>query len=479
MSGAYANANRAMLERRGAVPTETEPGPNTIVTEDGFEILLSKKCVKQIGNAISRQINRQLTRGEAEELVAFIQALPARSYINIPYQQAQQTIAAGFVNRHKQSIAEEEDVFRNVGLDEITPDRNAMHEYQKKEINLMTTDENPLKLSQHHNARGNAIVDADRVRREHMMGDRSSANNVLQYPGASPLELAVLTSSKETSRAIEAFNRFLNPESIDKILERSRTSWMTYDSVVLPRQVVPLDSRYRIPSYTPLWEYSWYLHTAGVQGSIGNIRMQDTFKELVQMKVSPFWMPITQSNDGYYDKIRMLIKEFTAQSTEFPEYFDNGTIRVHNYHFEFIITKREPGRFYLEPTSSGIFRFRKPFARPETITISFTGPFNQIIPAVDSMEATASNTNPTIFTTVFPNTLATGDLVYIQLFNSPNVPINNLVNRLDGYIVTRLGASTFSIPVDLSSLAGPVTGCQVFFGSKRLIIPIEFVSLEQ
>lgn len=486
---AFTDANKTRLVKTGQELPETGPDPSTILIENGFEILLTKKCIKQIGNNISRVIGRQLTRGEAEELVNFIQLLPARKYVGIRYDNAQNLIAEQFLRRAQQNVREEEDVFTNVGLDRVTSGPDALHEYQKKELNLLTTDENPLKLSAHHDRRGNAIVDADRVRVAHMMGDRSSVYNVKSsgmpcsdaggQSGSRGYEQQILDMCQLTATAMTTFNRFMNAESIENIFARSRNTWTTYESVMLPNQVVPLDSRFRLPTHTPAYQYKWYLHTAGVPGSVGDIHMKDTLKELIQMRVTPFWIPITEEINGYYDKIRMLIEEFSSQSTEFQQFLLDGTIKVKNYHFEFLITRREVGRFYLEPTNNGLFRFRKPFARPESITISFTDPFDTIVPTVDSMTAIVSNTNPAVFTTALPTDLNTGDLIYAQDFDSPSNTLNTLVNRDAGYIATKLGPDTFSIPVDLSSLAAPVLGVNVYFGSKRLIIPIEFTSLEQ
>lgn len=473
---AYTDANDTFLQKRGAL---VEPTPETIITADGFEILLTKKCIKQIGNKISRVVGKQMTRGEAQELIAFIQALPARRYMDITYSQAQDLIVNQFLNRAHQNVREEESVYNIMN---IVPHPGDIHEYQRKELSAMTTDENPLKLSAFHDSRGNAIIDADRVRDIHIMGNRSSANNVkAQQNGGSSATLneKILETQMETAEALRVFNRFMNAESIDEIFKRSRNTWTTYESVMLPHQVIPLDSRFRLPSYTPKYQYKWYLNTTGNQGAIGNIHMKDTFKEIVRMRVQPFWIPVTNVNNGYYTKIRMLINEFSAQSTEAQEFLANGQIRVENFHFEFLITQQTFGRFYLEPTNNGLFTFRKPFARPESITISFTDPFNEILPTDDSMTAIVSNTNPAVFTTNIPTNLATGDLVYVQLFASPDPAINTIMNNQQGFFATRLGANTFSVPVDLSALAGPTTGVLVYIASKRIIINIEFTSLEQ
>lgn len=466
MSRDLANAKRIMLDKQG------ELGADTIMTQDRADILLSKKCLTQIANMISRKVGRGMTHNEMQSLVTFIQGLPARNYVGIPYVRAQNIIADQFITRGVSVMSE--DQARTAEMS------SEMHEYQKAELNNLTNDENPLKLAAFADRRGNAIIDEDRIHGTHIMADRGSPNDILSSQSTTPTPMSAMTiAANDMSRVIRTFTEYLNPETIGEILMRNKNSWITYESVVLPHQTTQLDSRYRQFIHVPLYEYRWLLNFSGDVGNSGDIRFQDTLKEVVQMQVSSFWIPCKNVNDSYYNKIRMFVKEFAAQSIEFTQYLADGSIYVKNYHFEFLITQRDIGRLYLTPIGDGIFRFRKPFARVESLTISFLNPFEQIIPDPDMMTATVSNTNPAVFTTSLPNTLATGDLIYAQLFNSPDPDLNDLINRQEGYIITRLSSTTFSIPVDLTTLAGPTTGVQVYFGSKRVIVPLTFTSLEQ
>lgn len=479
MSKHDAEAKRVMLERRGARPTDLMPPSSTAITEDGFELLVSKQFAKQLGNAVSEKTGKKLTRDDASAIMRFLQKLPARRYIGIPFGDAVGLLADQFIKKGRVFVREEEDIVGMMGIDEITDDpAGEMHEYQKKEINSLTTDEHPLKLTSHHNRRGDAVIDQDRVRRQHIMGDRSSVNNLIRGKNRDEAQIDLMG---ETLATLKAIGRTVNAESIEELFLRSRQGlqYTTFENVTLPHQIIPLDSRYRLPTHTPVFEYKWNLHAAGFEGSLGDIRMQDTLKEIIRMKVCPFWIPVTNINHGYYGKIRMLVKEFVSQSAQTTEFLKDCTQRIRHYHFEFQITRRDLNRFYLEPCNSGIFTFRKPFARPETLTISFTAPFEQILPDVDCLVASVTNANPAVFTTTEDHNLATGDLVYPELFESADPAINREINREQGHVITRLSDTTFSIPIDTSSLAGPVNDVKVYFGSKRLIIPIEFTSLEQ
>lgn len=471
MSKPRRDARRTMMERRGAVPQ------STIISRDSSDLLLTTDSVRTISGIISRSTKRKLTRGNVKELVKFIRNLPSRNYNGISLKDAQELIAEQFQHRLFEKIREEEDVAENIHLTEIT-DEPSLAEYQQAELNQLTTDENQQKLTAYHNRRGNAVVDRERVRQSQMMGERASVNNLLAGKSKKEAELIMY---KEILRAQRSLNRFLNPENIGELFNRNSTSWTTFNTISLPHQTVPLDSRYRLPTHTPVFEYKWNVHTAGVAGHLGDIRIQDTLQQVIFMKICPFHIPVTNIDHGYYGKIRMLIREFDSQSIQSTAFTKDCRRIIHNHHFEFNIVRRDINRFYLEPCNDGIFIFRKPMAQVNTITISFTAPFEQILPDADRAEGViADHLNPAVFTTPTPHNLATGDKVYIESFESGDTAIDKLVNRDEGYIITRINDTQFSIPVDLTPLgAGTTENVCVFFGSKRLIIPIEFISLEQ
>jgi len=389
---------------------------------------------------------------------------------------------------------EQEDLVSLTRLDEITDDPD-LKEYQKKELSGLTTNENPLKYSVYHDRRGNSAVDRDRAGNVRLVGRRSGPNNIATQElndmravpegGSGSMSDVMIRNqhrvNKEIMKYLKSLNGTFTPEAIDEIFARSRSSLITFQSVVLPRQVIPLDSRFRHVEHTSIGEYKWNIHTANDPGRPGDIRMQDTITEVMQMKICPFWIPVAEARHQFFSKVRMYIKEFKGQSIQVNEFedCDIGCVpRPHNYHFEFIIDRRERNRIHLTPICD-TFKFRKPMAQVNTLTVVFRAPFEKIIFDIDRLNFTVSNTNPALFTTTEDHNLATGDLVYICNFDSVDARINRNMNRQQGHFITRISDTEFEIPVDLSSLDGPIEDIEVQFGSKRIITQIELISLEQ
>jgi len=474
------DARRVELGRRQAIPR------NTMLTEDNTDILLTEDSLKTISNLISKETKKEMSASQVRELVQFVSRIPPSQFHNLNLRDSQKRIATQFITRIQawdDDIREEEDVPRITKLGEIT-DHPTIVDYQRREIMGLTTDENPLKYAAHHNRRGDAAVDRDRVRQEHMHGDRSGPNNLLANGADTQQALAEkqLVISKHMLKAMKTINSFLNPESIDEIFLRSRQSYTTFQNVTLPHMKIPFDSRYRLISHTSTGEYKWNLHSAGFPGHFGDIRLKDTLQQAIRMEVCPFWIPAESINNGYYGKVRLLIKEFSEQALQHTSFSkDRKTIITTNYHFEFDITKRDINRFYLEPVCS-TFEFRKPLAIIETITFVFYMPFERMDFEPDRGIFDVTHSNPAVFTLTdaASHNLATGDLVYIEKFDSVNTAVNDLINRKDGYIITRLSNTQFSIPVDLTAVAGgPTEDACVYYGSKRILATLEFISLEQ
>jgi hypothetical protein len=376
-----------------------------------------------------------------------------------------------------------------------------MKEYQKVELSGLTTNENPLKYSMYHDRRGNSAVDRDRVDGVHIVGPRSGPNNIateerldMDTPtsaidgGASAVMLRNQHRiHKEMLKYLRALNGTFTPEAIDEILQRSRSSLITFQSVVLPRQIIPLDSRFRLVEHNHPGEYKWNIHTSNDPGRPGDIRMQDTVTEVMQLKICPFWIPVADSRHQFYSKVRMYIKEFKGQSIQVNEFedCDQGCVpRTHNYHFEFLIDRREVNRIHLIPICD-TFKFRKPMAQVNTLTLEFRAPFERIEFDADRLFFTISNTNPALFTTTEDHNLATGDLVYVCNFVSGQAdPLaakrtEREVNRPQGHFITRISDTEFEIQVDLSAEPAPVENIEVQFGSKRIVTQLELISLEQ
>jgi len=460
----------AELQRRRALQTQA-----SIITPDNHEILLTKDSLTVIANKVSGIVGKKLQRSEVDTLIKFVRTLPADRYYSLSLDEAQEKISGQFLSRYQaiaNNFSEESDIEHTLGIDHITDGAGTLQEYQKMELNQLTKNENQLKFTSFQNRRGNAVVDRPRVE-----GDYSSPDSI--KPGWKPDDDDIRMTNYKAAKMVE---KFLDPESISELFNGFRQVWTTYQTITLPHLTVPLDSRNRLVTHNTAGEYKWNIHAAGKPGQLGDMRIQDVLEQVIQMKICPLWIPVNDVLDDYYAKIRMLIKEFSSQSNQTTQFLDAQECipTVQNYHFEFEIQRRDKNRLYLVPICD-TYKFRKPFARVETLTTCFFAPFDKVDLDADRIVCSVASGNPTIFTSSTPHNLATGDLVYVLNYASTNIPtLDNEVNRIKGYIVTKIDATNFSIPVDTTgSLPDPATNINVILGSKRIFFEVEFTSLEE
>jgi hypothetical protein len=348
------------LDRRRALQTEA-----SIITPDNHEILLTKDSLTTIANRISQIIKKKLARGEVDALVKFVRTLPPDRYYSLSLSEAQEKISGQFLSRYEaiaRNFAPESDIDGMLGINHITDGPGTLQEYQKMELNQLTKNENQLKFTSFQNRRGNAVVDRPRVE-----GDYSSPDSI--KPGWKPSEEDMRSILYNTAKMVE---KFLDPESIAEMFNGFRQVWTTFQTITLPHLTIPLDSRNRLLTHNTTGEYKWNIHAAGKPGQLGDMRIQDVLEQVIQMKICPFWIPVNDVLDDYYSKVRLLIKEFSAQSIQSTQFLnsDETIPTVHNYHFEFEIKRKDKNRLYLYPVCN-TFTFRKPFARVETLTTCF------------------------------------------------------------------------------------------------------------
>jgi hypothetical protein len=472
MANPHMSGRRRELKERG-VPLDT------MITTDTYGLLLTEDSLTSIANDVSGLIKRKLTTGDVDQIAKFCARLREGQYYRLTFRQAQKQIAKDFVARKRvqaSTLTEENDDYLISGVAEDT-DRGTIADYERKELMQFTPDESQYKFTAHANRRGNSVIDEERV-----AGERSSPDNILPVAGVTPPVL-----NKEMYKMAKAVQSFIAPDSVEKMFTRVQTSNINYYNINLPHQIIQFDSRNRLPQTNngnPS-NYRWNLHTAGKPGQIGDIRIQDTLQQLVQMKLFPFWAPINPSVINPYNKIRMLILEYAAQSTQVHEFNDPSMSipTTEQYHFELEVQKIQGDRMYLVPRENGEFHFRKPVAKNfDTFTTHFRTPFLNEVFDADSGVFIITYGNPTLFTITSPMSfnLNTGDLIYVYNSHSGNSAIDNEINRQSGQIITKLSNTQFTIAVDTSSIApGSESGINVYFGSKRLFFQIEFTCLDQ
>jgi hypothetical protein len=405
-------------DSRAVIPADT-----LVTVKNCRSLIQNKSTLINIANTVSKNIKRCLSRNEIADLQNFCRVLSIDFYCGKKYDAAIRIISGAYVSE----IYNNTD--KNVSLEKLSSDGLTI---AQQEVAALTPNENKDKFT---------------------------------------------VFATTTGRPITINNEFKKPKyDVNGIKpDDGEPTDLAYNAVKLVRQTIQFDSRNRLstanqrnPTY-----FKWNLHSAGQPGQLGSIRMQDQLQQIIEMEISPFWIPVNLTNFNGYDKIRMLISEFSIQGIIVTE-FNDPTLSVpttSNYHFEFDIVERKIDRVKLEAREPK-FRFRKPFAKNfDTFTVRFFTPFGLDIFDNDFGLFSITPGNPTLFTSQVPFNLNTGDLVYVYNSQVPEI------NRLDGQIITKVSNTQFTIEVNTDGRASE-SNINVYFASKRVFFQIAFNCLE-
>ena len=207
---------------------------------------------------------------------------------------------------------------------------------------------------------------------------------------------------------------------------------------------------------------------SGVITSISNMR------DIVEIEIYPFSIPYMSAADNYYQKITLSILELSAISIDAYE----------DSQFHFIFQGKINGNLIDLTPINKTFRFFKPITRINEFSLRFGSPLSPIEFDKDRLYTQSINytSNPGIITFSEAHNLVTGDLVYIENFDTltPAQDLNIIeeINNTQGHICTRINNTSISINVDLTQidLASQIPGLSVlvYFGSKRILLPLKF-----
>jgi hypothetical protein len=207
---------------------------------------------------------------------------------------------------------------------------------------------------------------------------------------------------------------------------------------------------------------------SGVITSISNMR------DIVEIEIYPFSIPYMSAADNYYQKITLSILELSAISIDAYE----------DSQFHFIFQGKINGNLIDLTPINKTFRFFKPITRINEFSLRFGSPLSPIEFDKDRLYTQSINyaSNPGIITFSEAHNLVTGDLVYIENFDTltPAQDLNIIeeINNTQGHICTRINNTSVSINVDLTqiALASQIPGLSVlvYFGSKRILLPLKF-----
>lgn len=257
----------------------------------------------------------------------------------------------------------------------------------------------------------------------------------------------------------------MNTESLKEITKVVNRESLFRDINIL------IDSRYQNRSNQDRSKFQFTIvsETKNKSEGSGTIISSSSLKDIVEIEVFPFSIPYFNDADNYYKKITMSILELSASSIDA---YENS-----QFHFMFDIEKRL-NLLYLTPVNR-VFKFHKPIAKINELTIRFGSPLATITFEKDRLQTRTINYNSNPMTIEFyeAHNLLSGDIVYINDFDTLNgaqdLGIINEINTAKGHLCSRVDSTTISINIDASLIKFPDITREfvIYLGSKRLLIP--------
>jgi hypothetical protein len=265
------------------------------------------------------------------------------------------------------------------------------------------------------------------------------------------------------------FVRILNPKSKER------------------RNHMLLDSRYRVASdqsVTQIKSFQWNYIQKSQSRTDGSVNVIGNVRDIIGLRIYPFRIPYAADSDNKYTKISLFIQELGAQSF----------IAHEDRKFHFMLNASIDGSFINLDADvyNGYFWFEKPITTLNTLTLSFGNPLEPILFESDRDYCSFDyfiEAPETVITTEKTHKLENGDRVYFTNFDvgdlSPilseqitiNQNIKNIINDVNGHLITIISSNVFKINIDSSLIQSPIENLRskVFYGSKRTFIPIEII----
>jgi hypothetical protein len=266
---------------------------------------------------------------------------------------------------------------------------------------------------------------------------------------------------------------------------------------LLRKNYLMLDSRYRVLENDvdgKISSFKWNYILQSQASAQGTVNVVGNVRDIVALRVYPFRIPYIDSADNKYSRISVHIDEFSQ-----------SFIAHENRKFQFMLQSEIDGAFInllTDEYNDGFFYFEQPVPEITTLTVSFGSPMEPVLFDRDRDDCQIdyfSIAPLTKITTGKPgflnkHNLSNGDRVYFSNFNVGPVtlPLQNIenqkiksdINKPSGYLVTVIDEFSFSINYNSSNIQNPLPDplavphfdifvFQVFYGSKRLFLPIE------
>jgi hypothetical protein len=240
-------------------------------------------------------------------------------------------------------------------------------------------------------------------------------------------------------------------------------------------QYITLDSSLRV--YEPanpkdLITFKISSAASGRSGNGGTLIIQRPIENVFEIEIGDFWFPSIGSTAdlNLFNELTILIKNVETMST----YGAQGRP------FHFIFDLGTPDSFgrrraTLQSPRNYVYKMLNAYKAMESLDLEFgiLGLYAPITLPIDifyNVQLTLGS-NPAIFTTNVAHGLANGDVVKILEFSSTNPVVDDAMEAAFGLIITVTGATTFTVPVDCTTVVTAPDPFNVIVPFRRMLIP--------
>jgi hypothetical protein len=284
--------------------------------------------------------------------------------------------------------------------------------------------------------------------------------------------------TKETE-ASSGYKTITNTTTLDSLLSTPVALQKIFNPAILRyKTYLLLDRKFQSTEANNSTEFKWYVtDTSRVYTSDMAVSTLP-IKSITSIKMYPFIFPSSLNALTPSKRLSVEIDELKNQAYIAPAY-------KKRFHFVFSVQKVDADtypQYVIDELGQNdcVFDFHNPITELNSVTLCFGNPFRNLALDPDRLYATISSVGAqTRLTFTQAHYLNVDDFVVIENFTTATPTADttqiNLINNVNGNILTGVTSTTATFDIDLSALAGAIVNnpYEIYFESKRFVVRLE------
>lgn len=284
--------------------------------------------------------------------------------------------------------------------------------------------------------------------------------------------------TKETE-ASSGYKTITNTTTLDSLLSTPVALQKIFNPAILRyKTYLLLDRKFQSTEANNSTEFKWYVtDTSRVYTSDMAVSTLP-IKSITSIKMYPFIFPSSLNALTPSKRLSVEIDELKNQAYIAPAY-------KKRFHFVFSVQKVDADtypQYVIDELGQNdcVFDFHNPITELNSVTLRFGNPFRNLALDADRLYATISSVGAqTRLTFTQSHYLNVDDVVVIENFTTATPTADttqiNLINNVNGNVLTGVTSTTATFDIDLSTLTGAILNnpYEIYFESKRFVVRLE------